>query len=323
MDQYSISGPTPSLESLAIRLTDPLPIGPVDLIPGFIPRGGFVIVAGSTNCGKSLASLEVVSALVTGKPLWGELQPTLQAKRVLYVLGEHSVDVIHRLAVHTGLVFTDDVFVLGPEQLGINKWLAINGQPNLIALEKFKRWAEGVDFIVFDPLSAFLAGDENDSIQMRIVLDQMSLIAQTVKATCLVLAHQGKPFISKDGHEHKRETYAVRGSSAIEDTAMAVFYLSKDDSSPMKDAQIFDLKCRKYKGNVPDSYRLLRDPSNLTHTLLGNKPFVSVQKIATQGDIARILAYQPDLGYREAVRLVAAVRGVSEATIKRHLGLSE
>jgi RecA-family ATPase len=317
------ASPIPALERIATRLIDPVSEGPPDIIPGFLPRQGQLVIAGATNVGKSLAALEVCSSLSTGRPLWGELEPSMQARKILYILGEHYNEVIQRLWQHTKLPMTDQVFLLGPEQLGYDKWLVAQGRPNPTAIAKLSKWAEGVDLIVFDPLSAFVTGvdTENDNIQMRLVLDSMSLIAKVSGASCIVLAHQGKPSIDKDGNERARTSYAVRGASAIEDAATNIFYMSPaaGEKGEKGSAQIYSMIQRKYKGLAPPEYRLLRDNATLTHSLLGNRPFVEVQKIAAQAEVSRIQQAMPNMSFADAIAAVAAVRGVDERTVRRYL----
>jgi RecA-family ATPase len=319
--------PVPALDEFATRLIAPVEDGPADAIPGLLPQRGQLVIAGETNIGKSLVALEIISTLVTGRPLWGELEPTLTAKRVLYVLGEHYNEVIQRLWHVTKLPMTDQVFLLGPDQLVYDKWLVAQGKENVQAVAKFQKWVDGVDLVVFDPLSAFISGidAENDNIQMRLVLDTMSRIAHTAGASSIILAHQGKPQMDAQGKEHRRKSYAVRGASAIEDAATNIFYMGQAEGESaaaqrVAEGRILDLSMRKYKGDAPERYRLLRDPSTLTHTLLGNRPFVEVRKIDTQAKVARVQAQFPDLPHSHILRLAAAWQGVSEDTIRRDLG---
>lgn len=321
--------PYPELEVLGERLTSPIRPGPPDLIPGFLPRRGQLVVAGETNIGKSLVALEVCSTLTTGVPLWGELKPTETIGRILYVLGEHYTDIIKGLWRVTGMPMSDDVWILGPEQLSVDKWLVQNGRVNPVAVAKMSRWAEGADLVVFDPLSAFLTGSdaENDNIQMRLVLDSMSLITQAAGASCLVLAHQGKPSIGKDGQEYSRTKYAIRGASAIEDAATNIFYMSRADgisqAAETRDSKVFSLRNRKYKGEAPDEYRLVRDKHRLTHTLLGNRPYVEVRQIETQAMHSRMSINFPDASKGDLIKMVSAATGQSESSIRRALEIKE
>lgn len=319
----------PTLEEVGVSILAPIPEGPPDLIPGFLPLKGQLIIAGETNVGKSLIALETISSLVTGNPLWGELAPAKKINKVLYLLGEHYVEVIQRLHQKTGLPMTDKVFVVGPEQLSFDKWLVVSGRPNPAAIQRYMKWAEGCDLIVFDPLSAFVCGSdvENDNAQMRLVLDTMSLISQQAGASSIILAHQGKPTVDNFGKEHSRTRYAIRGASAIEDAATNIIYMGRADSEIASkvgsDGPVFELKVRKFKGEAPSEYRLVRNPTTLTHTLLGHKPFSEVMRSQARTKIARLQETMPELTYRSAIKILAAVDGVSELTIKRHLGLSE
>lgn len=274
--------------------------------------------------GKSLVALEICSSLVTGEPLWGQLYPTATVKRILYILGEHYDLVIQRLWQKTQLPMTDQVWLLGPEALGLDKWLVSGGRQNHTAVAKFRRWAEGVDLIVWDPLSAFILGvdAENDNLQMRLVLDTMSGIAQSAGASCLVLAHQGKPSMDRFGQEHHRKSYAIRGASAVEDAATNIFYMgpsrgrSEVASETAQDDSLFELTLRKYKGEAPARYRLQRDPERLTHTLVdAQRPFAEVRRRQMREKVDRLREAHPDWTLTAVVKELAHVEGRPESTV--------
>ena len=316
----------PSIEEIGERIIDPIKAGPVDIIEGLLPRHGQALIAGETNVGKSLVALEICSSLVTGEPLWGELTPTTTAKKVLYILGEHYNEVIKRLWAHTGLPMTDQVWLVGPEQLGFDKWLVTHGKQNPVGIEKLTKLADEMDLVVFDPLAAFVAGEnaENDNVQMRLVLDSMSIITQKTGATCLILAHQGKPQLGPQGQENTRKSYAIRGASAVEDAATNIFYLNKAEgtsgaAADTKDSKVYTLKCRKYKGIAPEEYKLMRNGANLRHTLLGSRPFMEVRKIETQSKLSRLMMAYPDMRIPEVIKIMAAMEGLNEETIRRYL----
>ena len=322
----NFSSPYPSIEEIGTRLIDPVKEGPPDIIPGILPRQGQCLVAGETNVGKSLIALEICSSLITGEPLWGEITPTIKAKKILYVLGEHYNEVIQRLWAHTGLPMTDQVWLAGPEQLGYDKWLVTKAGMNTIGIDKLTKLAENADLIVFDPLAAFVSGadSENDNVQMRLVLDSMSVVSQRTGASALILAHQGKPSIGQGGQEVVRKSYAIRGASAVEDAATNIFYLNKADggsgaAADTKDSKVYTLRCRKYKGVAQEEYKLMRDSATLRHTMLGSRPFVEVRKIESQAKLSRLMMAYPDMKTSEVVKIMAAMEGVSEMTIRRYL----
>lgn len=321
--------PYPELEVLGERITAPIRPGPPDLIDGLVPSRGQLVIAGETDVGKTTVALEIVSSLVSGVPLWKELKPNKTLGRVLYILGEHYNDVVKALWKKMGVPMTDDVWILGPEQLSVDKWLVQSGKQNPVAISKLCHWAEGADLIVFDPLSAFLTGSdaENDNIQMRLVLDSMSLVSQTVDASCLVLAHQGKPSIGQDGVERARTKYAIRGASAIEDAATNIFYMGRADGASAvaetRGSKVFTLKKRKYKGEARDEYQLAKDAHNLTHTLLGSRPFIEVRQMETQALFARLSVAFPEASKTDLIRMVEAATGQSESSIRRALDMKK
>lgn len=314
---------------LSITSIDPVESVPVKCL--VVDAEDHLFLAGK-NCvptHNSLVALEICSSLIADHLLWGELKPTMKAKKIVYILGEHYNAVIQRLWAKTQLPMTPEVWLLGPEQLGFDKWLVTNGRVNEVGLTKLAKWAEGSDLIVFDPLAAFVTGidAENDNVQMRLVLDTMSHIAQRSGSSTIILAHQGKPMMSQSGQEHSRKAYAIRGASGIEDAATNIFYMNRAQGTSAvaetKDHKVLTLICRKYKGEAPPEYRLMRDPETLTHTLLGNRPFVEVRKLETQARFARVKMQYPQLSNGEIIKMMAATEGVSEMTIRRHLNAKE
>lgn len=323
-----LPSPVPDLEEIGVQITSPVVAGPPDLIPGLLPQHGQLVIAGQTDVGKSLVALEICSALTTEQPLWGSLKPTRRANRILYILGEHYNEVIQRLWAITKLPMSDNVWLLGPEQISYDKWLVAGGRPNLQAIGKFKKWADGADLIVFDPFAAFVSGVdvENDNVQMRLVLDTMSLIAQSTGASCLVLAHQGKPMMDKFGQEHSRKSYAIRGASAIEDAATNIFYMdrfSKQESQAgakiSENIKLFSMIRRKYKGDAPAEYTLMRDAQTLTHSILGARPQSEAFKSDTLSKIVRLQNTYPEMSFGDATKMVATVQGIDERTVRRYI----
>lgn len=315
----------PALEDIAVPITGPIAEGEPDIIPGFLPRGGQLVIAGETNVGKTLIALETCSALTTGNPMWGDdsMKPAIQANKILYFLGEHYNEVLQRLWRKTGLPMSDQVWLIGPDKLAGDKWLVTGGKTNMVAIEKFCTWAQGADLIIFDPLAAFISGVdvENDNAQMRLLLDAMSLVSQVSGAACMILAHQGKPTIDKFGNERSRSKYAIRGASAVEDAATNIFYMGKSDKDPAesKGWEVYNLTKRKYKGEAPDEFKLVRNPLTMAHTLLGDRPFVEVRKLAVQSMVGRVRHKFPDMKIGQVYSLISAVTEMSERSVERYM----
>ena len=327
VEPFVLPGTIPSLEDIAVPITGPIAEGEPDIIPGFLPRGGQLVIAGETEVGKTLIALELCSSLTTGDSLWNspDLTPDTKANKILYVLGEHYNEVIQRLWRKTNLPMSENVWLIGPDRLGPDKWLVTNGKTNVTAVDKFKRWAEGADLIIFDPLAAFVSGVdvENDNAQMRAVLDTMSLISQSSGSACLILAHQGKPTIDqRTGQERGRKKYAIRGASAIEDAATNIFYMGRAEKAEEETGghKVYILTKRKYKGEAPDEYRLIRDPETLCHTAIDSKrPFTEVKKIDIQAKVGRLRTEYPDMKLGDLYRIVSIITKIGERTIERYM----
>lgn len=310
----------PLLEDLAVPITHKFPADEKDIFQGFIPKDDMVVIAGETNIGKSLCGIEICSSLSTGEPLWGGLEPSMTAKKILYVLGEHRTRKIVDLAAKTRLPFKESVLVLGPEHLAGDKWLVSNGQPVLRVIDKFKRWAEGVDFLVFDPLTSFITGQEaeQDSVQMRLLIECVNSICMASGASCLILAHRGKPQMDQKGYEHQRKTYAIRGASGTEDAATNIFYFNKADSG----LQDYELIQRKFKGDAPPKFKLRRNKDTLAHTLVtDNTSYADVLKREARERVTNLRYDFPHMQEEMVHKIVASTMAIPLETLERRLGL--
>lgn len=310
---------TDALRNAAIPIETPLPPEPPELIPGLLPRRGQLVIAGETEVGKTLVALEVLSALLTGGKLWGHLDVE-PVKRVLYVLGEHYAGVVQRLWLQARLIAPpESLWLLSPEKFP-NRWLVAAGRVQEEPIRRLRTWCQDMDAVVFDPLSAFVVGvdAENDNAAMRTVIDVMTRVTQEAKASCVILAHKGKPGLEK-GREINRQSYAIRGASAIEDAATNIFYLEREG----KDSDIFQLRRRKYKGEAPEEYILVRH--HLRHTMvpLGKKARIAEKRIKFLAKLAEFQHSCPELTQTRAIEVLAKLEGVGERTVWRWLAGEE
>lgn len=243
----------------------PLEPGPPDLIPGLLPRHGHLLVSGETDVGKTTVALEIAQTVLTGQPLWGShVISTEVASRVTYIMGEHHESTLQSLWRLMAFGGEPAIRIIPPSA---RRPLISRGILIEKTRETLKEWCQGSQLVIFDPLNAFIAGTdvENDSVQMRACLNAMEDVANG--SALLVLAHMGKPtFDPKSGSYRHRDTYASRGSSAIEDSVTCCFYMTPSRTA---DARGFKLIRRKYKGQAPAFYMLKRDPVTNRHTLVG------------------------------------------------------
>lgn len=251
--------------------------GPPDLIPGLLPRHGHLLIAGETDVGKTTIALEIAQAVLDGKPVWGT-GPTVTTPvtRVAYIMGEHHESVLQSLWRLMEFGGEPSIYIRPPS---LRRALVSRGVLMDRGISELKEWCQECQVVIFDPLNAFAAGSdvENDSVNMRACINAMQDVAGG--SALVILGHMGKPYFDqkRQKYEH-RTTYASRGSSAIEDSVTSCYYMVADD----RDASLFRLVRRKYKGEAPTFYGLRRDGRN-RHTLIsGGKTRAQISTLRSE-----------------------------------------
>jgi RecA-family ATPase len=313
---------------------DALPNEIPELIPGILPESGTLGIVGETDTGKSLIALEIASSLLTGEKLWGAITPNRTIKHVVYILGEHTAATLQGLYHRTGLPHSGDFRIVDPSQLHPYKALVIGGVAQPVAIDRMMKLTEGADLIVFDPLAGFGQGEkmENDNSGMRTLMDTLSLIAQKNTSACMVLHHMGKATMGQDGREYKRENYASRGATSIEDSLTHCFYLRKKTLIAGKDGmEKYELSVRKFKGVVKnDVFVLERDADTKRNTLInaadkraGKDSTSREERARFWVQVTNLQERKPKLDWDTCIEMVAAAHGLAMATVKRWEGGSE
>ena len=239
-----------------------------ELFPGIIPQHGAAIIAGQKECGKSLISAEIQHSALTGEPLWEHIIPKRTVTKTVHFLAEHHSYMLQQL-IQNKLKFpaSDNLRIFGPEHLGERRVIVSSGVRRNVAVETYKRLAEGAGLVVFDPIASFIQGEanaESDNSSMRHLVMAMTEIASETGAACLILGHKGKPMYTPEGRKIERDTYGVRGASATEDAAAAVHYLAQVGKAD----DLFELTVIHYKGPKLLPMKLHRSKETLRHTLL-------------------------------------------------------
>ena len=249
---------------------DPIEATAAELFPGIVPQHGACGIFGEKESGKTLISAEIQQSLLTGEPLWGQIVPKHTVAKTVHFLAEHHSYMLQQL-VQDKLKFpaSDNMRIFGPEHLGERRIIISNGIRRNVAVETYKKLAEGAGLIVFDPIASFIQGDanaENDNSSMRQLVMAMTEIASVHGAACLILGHKGKPQYTPEGRKIEREKYAARGASAIEDALAAVHYFGRVG----KDDNLLELTPVHYKGPKRSAMKLVRSRETLRHTLIGD-----------------------------------------------------
>ena len=185
---------------------------PPELIDGFVPSGGVMVLAGAPATGKSFTALSWAAAIAEGSPWFG--RATRQAS-VLYVLGEGFSGFGKR----------------------IKAWKTVNGRPmsnNIDFIDGLTYGASLKDpaavqqliglinevptgLVVFDTLSVLAnLTNENDNAEVAQIMANVHTIAQATGATAMVIHHTTK------------STGSVRGASAFVGNSDTVVVAAKE-----------------------------------------------------------------------------------------------
>jgi len=254
---------------------DELPDEPPELLEGILLTHGATGIVGAKETGKSLSALEIQYSLLSGTPLWQEIKPPKQLKKTVHFYAEHTAPTLmglwrrmwdYRIPPD---VKSLNLRIFGPEDLAPHKLLVSSGMRIESAVSRYKKMAEGAGLVVFDPLAAFIQGEEaeNSNAPMRALVDAMIEIAQSSGAACLVLGHQGKPQFDDKGRSIRKYTYLTRGASGTEDALTAIHYLDRLEDDFGAD-EVYQLTPARFKGVRRKPMKLLRDSKTCRQRLL-------------------------------------------------------
>ena len=196
------------------------------LIENFWPKAEPLLITGPGGAGKSIMTLQIAMDLIF-PPATGFLNAfkvSEDAHKVLFVQSENTfIGMKKRFAtIRSAYSIPDAVLREGIFFLGVNKDIRSVGdmmRGSFREIIKGKVALHGIDILIIDPLISFHNLDENSNDQMRKLLDQVSLLAEEVHVSPLLIHHHGK-FATDSG------AGGGRGASAIGDWSPNTWELS-------------------------------------------------------------------------------------------------
>jgi len=199
------------------------------------------LLAGRSNSGKGMLSMEVAAYVATGRPLFGRAGDG-KPRHVLVVQMEDSAEELERRYVRLRDILrqepdwseVDDALLLRHMHFFIPNWEAEGSKslvailPNLEAtIKAIKMDGEEVGLIVLDTLAALTEGDENSVEAQRALWPSCNRLRDLSGAAVLVIHH-----VRKKANNTKPEPIAdrmnfdaLRGSTAIVAGARSVLQL--------------------------------------------------------------------------------------------------
>jgi KaiC/GvpD/RAD55 family RecA-like ATPase len=221
---------------------------------GVLPKGGGLIVAGESGEGKSVLRSEAAVHLVMGWELWGMEIPT--ARRVLIFQFENTeaTEAYRLKKMLLGLEITDfpdNLFYSDPTiRLDLGK-----DKDRVKALEIIKE--SGAQVVIYDPLTSLHSVNENDNVQIRRILDNITEINRKAGTTAILIHHFGKPT------ENSITAHRTRGASSIRDWADTLIAVTRKKHEHRILRLIEFIKVRN--GPEPRPILLERDENFLHH----------------------------------------------------------
>ena len=186
---------------------------PPELINGFVPSSGVMVLAGAPGTGKSFTALSWAAAIAEGSQWFG--RQTRKAP-VVYVLGEGYSAFGERITAWkttNGREIPEDLLFMDGATLGIDLKAPVEQLIGIFNLVK-------PGLIIFDTLSVLTRLDsENDNAEVSQVMSNVNRIAQGTGATAMVIHHTTKT------------TGTVRGASAFVGNSDTVVVAAKEKNS--------------------------------------------------------------------------------------------
>ena len=201
---------------------------PTWLIDGLIPERSTICLYGGSNVGKTFLALDWALSIATGEP-WLDMKTKAECGKektpgkVAYLLAEGPDGLIRRtlgwlshkkVETEKGAELLQDRFLLPRGEVFLDRQADLD---RLIA--NIEEKCKDLSLLVLDPLASFMAGDENSTRDMQVVVEALRKIVAKFGCSVLLVHHSGK-----------NEWAGERGSSALRsgvDTLLCLFQYAK------------------------------------------------------------------------------------------------
>lgn len=183
---------------------------PPEIISGGIfMEGSGMLLIGESGVGKSLLTLEIAIRLSKGLPLWD--MAVSKPYNVLFIQKENPEYTvqsrIRRICRGLNIISLKNI-TLADRKISLDLMRSVDHNNIKKLIEK-----SGSQIVVLDPLSSYHRANENDNIQMRQVLNNLTDISAQTGCAWIVVHHEGKP------SDNKSTKWRFRGASSIRDWA--------------------------------------------------------------------------------------------------------
>ena len=244
----------------------------IDIISGgILPEGGGLILAGESEAGKSMLSMEISLHLAMGRQVFeGRLLVPKQRRILVLQVENPEPQVQQRLTrmldgLGTSVDDLGDSIAFADPQTNYDLM-----QPECVAnIAEIVRQCSA-DVIVADPLSSFHYLEENDNSRMRTALDNITHISRETGCAAIVIHHYGKPQQGRD------DSYRLRGASSIKDWADSVISVTRKKH---EDKQLVELRFDKVRHGPKPKPILLERNANFISMVTEEEMMISPKEV--------------------------------------------
>lgn len=216
-------------------------------------------LVGEAYSGKSLASTALGLSVASGFPLWNKWRVKEGVWLYLdYEQGRrHTKNRIRRVARGMGLSDEELRYLVESRRIRVAVFPELNLTSEK-ATDHYRKLLEGVTVVTCDSLRVMLGGVDENSSQVRPLMQHLTRASEASGAAVVQVIHGGKPPASgKSGRSRK---HAARGSSAIIDELQTMLVLTKAKGDEL--VLVSHEKDRELGYTVPDFGLQLEDVAN-------------------------------------------------------------
>ncbi|MGT2442193.1 AAA family ATPase [Ensifer adhaerens] len=219
------------------------------LWPGHFALGKQTYIQGWPEAGKGMVLVSVAAAITTG----GSFPDGQKAKkgRIIWFSAEESAsDTLKPRLLNAGgdpaLVEVIEA-VQSPKDTDVQK--AFDLRSNLSDLEELITHMGDVVAVIFDPITSYIPGNQNDKGNMRSVLDPLTKVAERTGVAVFGVVHDRKTVDDSNA----RAASLMSGSGALWEIPRAVFMVRHSDPDDMDSERQFISTKFNLPGGRPSS----------------------------------------------------------------------
>ncbi|MBP3958427.1 AAA family ATPase [Gemmata sp. G18] len=197
------------------------------LIPGRIPSGKLILIAGRGGSGKSTLLRSVAADLSVGRCALGLTYPNpVRAKTLIVAAEDGPEDTILPGLLAEGADLTRIAILEGVRRGSAKSDFTLSPEHVELVREQLKKSPE-IKLVTIDPIASFVGRakiDDHRATELRLVLDPLSELAEASGVTIAMVAHLNKA----GGGAGTAAVDRIAGSAAYRDAVRAAYLICED-----------------------------------------------------------------------------------------------